>query len=62
RVLYALTDAGRAELRAWFSRPVERGIPQRDEPAIKQVAELRGSTSPSEARLLRLTQVRGSGE
>lgn len=37
RVLYALTDAGRAELRAWFSRPVERGIPQRDELAIKLV-------------------------
>lgn len=35
RVLYALTDAGRAELRAWFARPVERASPPRDELAIK---------------------------
>ncbi|MFE5816028.1 PadR family transcriptional regulator [Streptomyces sp. NPDC056479] len=37
RVLYALTDAGRAELRAWFERPVERVGPPRDELAIKLV-------------------------
>lgn len=36
-MLYALTDAGRAELRAWFARPVERGIQQRDELAVKLV-------------------------
>jgi DNA-binding PadR family transcriptional regulator len=35
RVLYALTPAGRAELRAWFTRPVERASPPRDELAIK---------------------------
>ncbi|MCL6668665.1 PadR family transcriptional regulator [Streptomyces panaciradicis] len=35
RVLYALTPAGRAELRAWFARPVERASPPRDELAIK---------------------------
>ncbi|TXS39642.1 PadR family transcriptional regulator [Streptomyces sp. uw30] len=37
RVLYTLTEAGRAELRAWFARPVERVGPPRDEPAIKLV-------------------------
>ncbi|MBT2673609.1 PadR family transcriptional regulator [Streptomyces sp. SD31] len=37
RVLYALTGAGRAELRAWFARPVERASPPRDELAIKLV-------------------------
>jgi DNA-binding PadR family transcriptional regulator len=35
--LYALTRAGRAELRAWFARPVERAGPPRDELAIKLV-------------------------
>ncbi|MET7476395.1 PadR family transcriptional regulator [Streptomyces sp. NPDC005648] len=35
RVLYSLTEAGRAELRAWFARPVERASPPRDELAIK---------------------------
>ncbi|MEW2571311.1 PadR family transcriptional regulator [Streptomyces sp. NPDC047070] len=34
-VLYALTDAGRAELRSWFIRPVERSNLPRDELAIK---------------------------
>ncbi|WP_431959021.1 PadR family transcriptional regulator [Actinacidiphila sp. bgisy160] len=33
--LYALTDAGRAELHAWLGRPVDRASPPRDEPAIK---------------------------
>lgn len=37
RVLYALTEAGRAELRAWFAGPVERTSPPRDELAIKLV-------------------------
>lgn len=37
RTLYALTQAGRAELRAWFARPVERASPPRDELAIKLV-------------------------
>ncbi len=37
RVLYALTEAGRAELRAWFARPVQRAAPPRDELAIKLV-------------------------
>ncbi len=37
RVLYALTEAGRDELRAWFARPVERTRPPRDELAIKLV-------------------------
>ncbi len=33
--LYAITDAGRAELRTWFERPVDRTSPARDELAIK---------------------------
>ncbi|MBQ1090958.1 PadR family transcriptional regulator [Streptomyces sp. B93] len=37
RVRYALTEAGRAELRAWYARPVERATPPRDELAIKLV-------------------------
>ncbi|PZG92120.1 PadR family transcriptional regulator [Streptomyces sp. NTH33] len=37
RVLYALTDAGRAEVRAWYARPVERAGPSRDELVIKLV-------------------------
>lgn len=37
RVLYALTDAGRAEVRAWYARPVERDGPPRDELVIKLV-------------------------
>ncbi|MEV7597848.1 PadR family transcriptional regulator [Kitasatospora sp. NPDC089797] len=32
---YAVTDAGRAELRAWFDTPVPRTNPPRDELAIK---------------------------
>ncbi|WP_128377571.1 PadR family transcriptional regulator [Streptomyces cavernae] len=35
RALYALTDDGRAELRSWYARPVERTSPPRDELAIK---------------------------
>ncbi|MFF5423621.1 MULTISPECIES: PadR family transcriptional regulator [unclassified Streptomyces] len=34
-VLYAITDGGRAELRTWFERPVDRTSPARDELAIK---------------------------
>ncbi|MEV5440096.1 PadR family transcriptional regulator [Streptomyces sp. NPDC052682] len=37
RVLYALTDTGRAELRSWYARPVQRASPPRDELAIKLV-------------------------
>ncbi|MFF8591768.1 PadR family transcriptional regulator [Streptomyces sp. NPDC015220] len=37
RVMYALTEEGRAELRAWFVRPVERTAPPRDELAVKLV-------------------------
>ncbi|WP_433546619.1 PadR family transcriptional regulator [Streptomyces sp. CA-294286] len=33
--LYAITDAGRAELHQWFERPVDRTSPPRDELAIK---------------------------
>ncbi|MEV8308118.1 PadR family transcriptional regulator [Streptomyces flavidovirens] len=33
--LYAITDAGRGELRSWFERPVDRASPPRDELAIK---------------------------
>ncbi|MEV3989757.1 PadR family transcriptional regulator [Streptomyces sp. NPDC049837] len=33
--LYAITDAGREELRAWFEKPVDRTSPARDELAIK---------------------------
>lgn len=33
--LYAITGAGRTELRAWFERPVDRTSPARDELAIK---------------------------
>jgi len=32
---FGLTDAGRAEAQAWWSRPVERAAPARDELAIK---------------------------
>ena len=32
---FRLTDAGRAEESAWWSTPVERGVPVRDELAIK---------------------------
>ena len=32
---YALTDAGRAEVRRWFTTPVDRERPPRDELAIK---------------------------
>ncbi|MFD5103250.1 PadR family transcriptional regulator [Streptomyces albidochromogenes] len=35
RALYAITDAGRGELRSWFGRPVDRTSPPRDELAIK---------------------------
>ncbi|MCS0635267.1 PadR family transcriptional regulator [Streptomyces sp. LP05-1] len=34
-VLYTITEAGRAELRTWFGRPVDRTSPARDELAIK---------------------------
>ncbi|MFJ2718775.1 PadR family transcriptional regulator [Streptomyces sp. NPDC087437] len=37
RVVYALAQAGRAELRAWYARPVERTDPPCDELAIKLV-------------------------
>ncbi|MEV7546468.1 PadR family transcriptional regulator [Streptomyces sp. NPDC089915] len=33
--LYAITDPGRAELHAWYERPVDRTNPPRDELAIK---------------------------
>ncbi|MGW0365502.1 PadR family transcriptional regulator [Streptomyces sp. NPDC002990] len=33
--LYAITDTGRAELRGWYERPVDRAHPPRDELAIK---------------------------
>ncbi|MGV9687552.1 PadR family transcriptional regulator [Streptomyces sp. NPDC003444] len=33
--LYTITDDGRAELRAWFEKPVDRTSPARDELAIK---------------------------
>ena len=32
---YAITDAGRNEVRAWFTTPVQRDAPPRDELAIK---------------------------
>ena len=32
---FRLTEAGRGEAAAWWSRPVERGTPARDELAIK---------------------------
>src|SRR4051812_2307954 len=35
QVHYRITDAGRAEVAAWFERPVERATPPRDELAIK---------------------------
>lgn len=35
RVMYRLTDAGRAELEAWWAAPVERADRPRDELAIK---------------------------
>ncbi|MFT4220493.1 MAG: PadR family transcriptional regulator [Microbacterium sp.] len=34
-VYYAITDAGRADVRAWLSSPVDRGRGTRDELAIK---------------------------
>ncbi|MCX4542530.1 PadR family transcriptional regulator [Streptomyces sp. NBC_01565] len=33
--LYAITDTGRAELRQWYERPVDRTNPPRDELSIK---------------------------
>ncbi|MGW2299816.1 PadR family transcriptional regulator [Streptomyces sp. NPDC001809] len=33
--LYTITDSGRAELRTWFEKPVDRTSPARDELAIK---------------------------
>ncbi|MEV8532170.1 PadR family transcriptional regulator [Streptomyces sp. NPDC051211] len=33
--LYAITDAGRGELRSWYERPVDRTHPPRDELSIK---------------------------
>lgn len=33
--LYAITDTGRAELREWYERPVDRAHPPRDELSIK---------------------------
>ncbi|WP_329118568.1 PadR family transcriptional regulator [Streptomyces sp. NBC_01353] len=33
--LYAITDSGRAELKKWFEKPVDRTSPARDELAIK---------------------------
>ncbi|WP_329280646.1 PadR family transcriptional regulator [Streptomyces sp. NBC_00691] len=33
--LYAITESGRAELRSWFEKPVDRTSPARDELAIK---------------------------
>lgn len=33
--LYAITETGRHELRAWYERPVDRANPPRDELAIK---------------------------
>jgi DNA-binding PadR family transcriptional regulator len=35
RALYRITDPGRQVVRDWFSTPVERGSPPRDELAIK---------------------------
>ena len=35
RVVYAITDAGRAEVASWFTTPVARTQPPRDELAIK---------------------------
>ena len=34
-VFYRITDAGRADVAAWFASPVERAAPPRDELAIK---------------------------
>lgn len=35
RMLYALPDAGRAESHDWYTRPVERTGPPRDQPGIR---------------------------
>ncbi len=35
QVFYAITDSGRQAVRAWFTSPVEREAPARDELAIK---------------------------
>ncbi|WAH99225.1 PadR family transcriptional regulator [Arthrobacter sp. MMS18-M83] len=34
-VLYSITDAGAAEIRLWFATAVDRGVPPRNELAIK---------------------------
>ncbi|MFH5879953.1 PadR family transcriptional regulator [Arthrobacter sp. NA-172] len=34
-VLYSITDAGTAEIRRWFATAVDRGVPPRNELAIK---------------------------
>jgi DNA-binding PadR family transcriptional regulator len=38
--LYAITPAGRARLRTWFTQPMERGTPGRDELVMKLVMAL----------------------
>ncbi|WP_338671381.1 PadR family transcriptional regulator [Streptomyces sp. SCSIO 30461] len=42
--LYAITDVGRAELRSWYERPVDRTSPARDELSIKLAMAVGTST------------------
>ncbi|MFD5427221.1 PadR family transcriptional regulator [Streptomyces sp. NPDC127084] len=42
--LYAITDAGRTELRSWYERPVDRTSPARDELSIKLAMAVGTST------------------
>ncbi|MFD7609973.1 PadR family transcriptional regulator [Streptomyces sp. NPDC059828] len=43
-VLYAISDTGRAELRSWYERPVDRSSPARDELSIKLAMAVGTST------------------
>lgn len=40
RIPYSLTDGGRDELAGWFSEPVDRTVPDRDEVSIKLLVAL----------------------
>ncbi|MFE9169207.1 PadR family transcriptional regulator [Streptomyces kebangsaanensis] len=60
RTLYALTEAGRAEVRAWYARPVKRDGPPRDELVLKLV--LAAETPGVDVRQVVETQRRHASE
>jgi DNA-binding PadR family transcriptional regulator len=56
-VTYSLTDTGRTEVAGWWSSPVERHPPPRDELAIK-IALALGATGVDAGELVRAQRVR----